>query len=88
MYPSLIPLTPRRRTEMLSAPLSVVPNTPLHISHHWSNSRPAERHRGYWRNVPNLRSLGTLFNSRGRSRAEATESPNDQLEPLDDWSIV
>ena len=88
MYPYLIPHTPRRRTEMLSAPRSVVPTTPLHISHHWSNSRPAERQRHYWRFIPNFRSLGTLFNSRGRRHAGASESPNDQLEPLDDWSIV
>jgi hypothetical protein len=86
--PVLIPLTPRRRIETPSAQLSVVPTTPMDISGSWSNWRPAERPRDYWRFVPNLRSIGTLFSSRWRRRAGATaELPND-LEPLDDWSII
>jgi hypothetical protein len=60
-FPFLIPLNHQRRTETPSAPLSVVPTTPMHISGSWSNWRPAERQRDYWRFVPNLRSLGTLF---------------------------
>ena len=88
LFPPHTPLTPGRRTDTPPSPLSVVPTTPLHIPDTRSNWRPVERQRDYWQFVPNLRSLGTLFNSRWRRRAGAAEPPNGQLEPLDDWSIV
>ena len=64
------------------APHSLVPMR-LHISESPLNRRPTEHQRSYWRFIPNLRSLGALFNSRLRRRA-----PTDQLEPLEVWSTI
>jgi hypothetical protein len=80
--------SPIQSTVPPSGPLFVVPTTPWHLSQSWSDRRPAEPQRDYRRFIPNIRSLATLFNLRRGRRAEAAQLPNDQLEPLDDWSMV
>src|SRR6266702_3165667 len=69
-------------------PRSEVPTTPLRISETRLTRRPTEPLRGYRRLIPNLRSLGTSLSSRLWRWAGATGSSNDQLEPLDVWSMI
>jgi hypothetical protein len=64
--------------------------TQLHTSESPLDWRPVGHQRSSWRFVPNLRSLGTLFNSRLRKQTESTGSSrsSDQPEPLDVWPMT
>ena len=66
----------------------VKPTTRLHTSESPLNWRPVEHQRSSRRFVPNLRSLGTLLNSRQRGQAESAGPSSGRPEPLDVWPMT
>ena len=78
----------RHPTELPSDSGTLAPTTRSLISESRLNWKPVEYQRSYWRFVPNIRSFCALFNPRLRRQAESAESPNDQLESREAWSII